>query len=339
MIGNGPDLLRLLAVPIFAWAAWSDYQTRRVDARAWPIVFAIGGTAAVWQITQIAPLYTSYEVNRVIQIVAVPPIAGLVGAILYNGNALGGADAKALFTLGLLFPVTPEYTIPGLKMSLPLFDNSTGVLAAAVVMNGLVFGVFYPFRMWLQNLARGERTLDLFTSTQMSITDLSNQAGQIECESPKGETILLDADTLRMYLRWRDISLEALAENGAEFRSAGSIGETYEINTGAIEPASGTLQEVLLPDDVHLKERQTIGADGGVSDDSWGAKRFLEEIDHHAYGTEADDLRAALDHLTDVSEVRVQPAFPLIVPMFFGLLSALIIGDFAVAWREVVLGI
>ncbi|MFC6726180.1 A24 family peptidase, partial [Halobium palmae] len=42
MIAAPPDLLRLLVVPVFAWAAWRDVRTRRLPNRVWAPLVVLG---------------------------------------------------------------------------------------------------------------------------------------------------------------------------------------------------------------------------------------------------------------------------------------------------------
>ena len=41
-LGSVGDLLRLVAVPAFAWAAYRDVRTRRIPNRLWPPLVAVG---------------------------------------------------------------------------------------------------------------------------------------------------------------------------------------------------------------------------------------------------------------------------------------------------------
>jgi preflagellin peptidase FlaK len=61
--------------------------------------------------------------------------------------------------------------------------------------------------------------------------------------------------------------------------------------------------------------------------DPWGAERFLDDIEGSAYGTDAETLREALELLADADEVWISPGIPFLVPMFVGLLTALVYGD------------
>lgn len=332
MLEAGPDVLRLLSLPVLAWAAWSDYQVRRVDSRVWPALIAVGGVAAIWQILQIAPINSPSDAYIHRRLIGVPVGMALISAFLLNEKAIGGADAKALFALGLLFPTIHRYALPFSGIELPLVQGTTGALVVTIVMNGLVFGVYYAMRMWVQNFRRGERSQELFLSKPVAISDLKSTVGQLIINHETDNESVVDADALRMYLRWRGETVDTLRTRGEDFRPAETITETYAVNTGAIQPNPDRLKFLPLPDGTNVSERPVLASDGGSADDPWGAERFLREVDHDAYGATADELRATLEYLCSHDEVRVQPAYPLIVPLFLGLLAALTVGDIVVLW-------
>jgi len=332
MLGVGPDLLRLLSLPVFAWAAWSDYQVRRVDSRIWPILIAIGGIATIWQIIQITPVNSPRDAYIHHRLIGVPMGLALISAFLLSEDAIGGADAKTLLALGLLFPAIHQYTLPVLGLKLPLVQGMAGALVVTIVMNGFVFGAYYALRMWVQNLRRGEHSQELFLSKPVAASNLTDTAGQLIIGHRTDNESIVDADALRMYLRWRDETVKSLRLKGEDLRRPESITETYEVETGAIQPDPDRLRFLPLPEESSVSERAVLSFDDGNTDDRWGAERFLKEIDHNAYRTSADDLRAVLEHLSVHDKVRVKPAYPLIVPLFLGLLAALTIGDIVVLW-------
>ncbi|MHC3381746.1 prepilin peptidase [Haloarcula sp. H-GB5] len=336
MISASPDFLRLLSVPLLAWAAWSDYQVRRVESRVWPILIAIGGIAAIWQITQIAPINSPEDAYMHRRLVGVPVGMALISAFLFSENAIGGADAKALFSLGLLFPAIHQYTIPVLGIELPLIQGMTGSLAVTIVVNGFVFGAFYPLQMWVKNLSRGERKKELFFSKPVAVSDLTETVGKLIINRNTDDEFAVDADAIRMYLRWRGETIQTLRARGESLRSPETIAETYEVGTGAIKPNANCFKSLPTTDETSPSERTILATERGSVEDTWGVERFVDEVDHNIYETTADELRAVLNYLCDHDEVHVQPAYPLIVPIFLGLLAALTIGDIVVLWMYLI---
>lgn len=327
MIGNEPDLLRLLALPALAWAAWSDHHTRRVDRRVWATLIIIGSIAAVWQVDQLAPIHTVDDFRILTQLIIIPPATGFLAVVLYRTGAFGGADAKALFALGLVFPTPVEYALPTLSTQLPV--HQTQIILIAIGFNGMLFAVLlYLFKMWAQNLKRGERTAELLVSERIPVSKIAETPGQMKWIDEAGESHTLDLDALRMYFRWKNISANDVIQHPNEHRSTNKLEAIFEIGDGVIY-SEITSNHPLASEDFDSHENPTVvDRDVAVSeDDAWGAQTFLDSITHTAYGTTAEELRGGLEHILTVQSIRVQPAFPLIVPLFLGVLTAITIGD------------
>ena len=102
------DLFRLVAIPVFAWAAWSDIKTRRVTNLVWPPLLALAGVLLLWEgwNSYATPEWTGFALGVGLSIGLLVPIAYL----LWHFGLFGGADAKAIMALSVLFPVT-SFTI------------------------------------------------------------------------------------------------------------------------------------------------------------------------------------------------------------------------------------
>lgn len=327
MIDADPDLLRLLAIAPLAWAAWSDHHTRRVDRRVWAVLIFIGAIAAVWQVDQIAPIHTVSEYRILTQLIVIPPATGFLAMVLFRAGAFGGADAKALFALGLVFPTPIEYALPALSILLPI--QRTQIALIAIGFNAMLFAVLlYLLKMWVQNLRRGERSLDLLMTEKIPVSKIPETPGQLRWTDETGERHTLDLDALRMYLRWKNVTVEDILQHSDDHRTPTEIEAVYEIGDGVVY-SEITTGHLLASDDFDSHENPII-ADRNVpieKDDMWGAETFLDSITHTAYGTSPDDLRGGLEYILTAQSVRVQPAFPLIVPLFLGVVAAVTIGD------------
>lgn len=327
MIATEPDTLRLLALPVLAWAAWSDHHTRRVDRRVWAMLIIIGSIAAVWQVDQLAPIYTTEDFRTLTQLIIVPPATGFLAVILYRAGAFGGADAKALFALGLVFPTPVEYVLPALSIQLPIYQPQ--IMLIAVGFNGMLFAVLlYLLKMWAQNLKRGERTVELLVTEEIAVSKIPETPGQMNWTDETGELHTLDLDALRMYFRWKNTTVSDIRQHPNEHRSTGKLEAIYEIDDGVIH-SEITSNHPLASEDFDSHENPTV-ADRDVTvneDDAWGAQTFLDSITHTAYGTTTEELSGGLEHILTTQSIRVQPAFPLIVPLFLGVVTAVTIGD------------
>ncbi|TKX81138.1 prepilin peptidase [Halorubrum sp. SD626R] len=320
MFATLPDLLRLLAVPVFAWAALRDVRTRRLPNRIWPPLYASGALLLVWETAAMWPLAgvegRLFLVQAAISVLFVAPL----GYAFWYLGAFGGADAKALIALALLFPTFPEYVAAGAEF--PLVETQIGVFSLTVLTNTVLLGLAYPLGLAGLNLLRGEVSANMFLARPVPTESLSGRHGRLY-EDDAGETRSgLDLDALRMYLRWRGLTLADLRDDPDRLRDPESVGETFDPTDG------GT----------HVGPRTDGGTatgvgDGGVDssgdrpDDPWAAERFLDEIDHGAYGTDAETLRGGLAVVARENRVLVSPGMPFVVPMAAGLVVSLTYGD------------
>ncbi|WP_144921688.1 A24 family peptidase [Halorubrum salsamenti] len=317
MFATLPDALRLFVVPVFAWAALRDVRTRRLPNRLWPPLYAFGALLLVWEIAAMWPIAGFEEIRFAVQAaISLLFVAPLGYAFWYLG-AFGGADAKALIAIAVLFPTFPEYVVAGAE--LPVVDTRLGVFSLTVLTNTVLLALAYPLGLALSNLLRGERSATMFLARPVATDSLPDRHGRL-FEDDAGTTRNgLDLDALRMYLRWRGLTLAGLREDPDRLRDPDSVGETRDPTDG------GT----------HVGPRTDGGVATGIDseddvdrfDDPWAAERFLDEIDHGAYGTDAETLRGGLAVVARKDRVFVSPGMPFVVPMAIGLFVSLTYGD------------
>jgi len=314
MFATLPDLFRLLVVPVFAWAALRDIRTRRLPNRLWPPLYAFGAILLLWETTRLWPLTgidgRLFLVQAAISLLFVAPL----GYAFWYLGAFGGADAKALIAIAVLFPTFPEYAFAG--TTLPLVGTEIGVFSLTILTNTVLLGLAYPIALAGLNLLRGERSASMFLARPVETESLPDRHGRL-FEDDAGVTRNgLDLDALRMYLRWRGLTLADLRTEPDRFRDPDSVGKTHDPTDG------GT----------HVEPRTDGGAVTGtesesVAGDPWAAARFLEDIDHGAYGTDAETLRGGLEVVARTDRVMVSPGMPFVVPMAIGLVVSLTYGD------------
>jgi preflagellin peptidase FlaK len=356
------DLLRLLAVPAFAWAAYRDIRTRRVPNRLWPPLVALGVLALGLDLAGGLP---ADPFDRQILLLRVGVSVGLVaplGYIFYRIGGFGGADAKAVLVLALLFPLYPVYFLP--NTSLPLNEATLGVFSLTVFSNTVVVGILYPVALSVRNLLSGKVGLPMVVGMPVAVSSLPTAYGSL-LETPDGYTRSgLDVDALRMYLRWRGLTLSELQTDPERYRDPRSLPETFgDPGDGAVadgapiadggepsersergDPRRASASE---SDGGERPEgpRGPVGATGSAGSESskrserddvtpavtrvdwWGADAFLADIDGTAYGTTPTKLREGLEVVAREDEVWLTPGIPFIVPMFVGLVVALTYGD------------
>jgi len=322
MVATLPDLLRLLVVPVFAWAALRDVRTRRLPNRIWPPLYALGALLLVWETAAMWPLAgvegRLFLVQAAISVLFVAPL----GYAFWYLGAFGGADAKALIALALLFPTFPAYEVAG--VTLPLVETQIGVFSLTVLTNTVLLGLAYPLGLAGLNLARGEYSANMFLARPVATDSLPDRHGRLY-EDDAGETRSgLDLDALRMYLRWRGLTLADLRDGPDRLRDPDSVGETFDPTDGGTHVGPRTDGGTVTGAD-----GETGGDRSGTErlDDPWAAERFLDEIDHGAYGTDAATLRGGLAVVAREDRVLVSPGMPFVVPMAVGLVVSLTYGD------------
>jgi preflagellin peptidase FlaK len=325
MLGTVPDLLRLVALPVFGWAAYRDVRTRRVPNRTWYPLVALGVVLLAVEVVGVLPV-DGYEerlflLRTGLSIGFVVPLS----YVFWRIGGFGGADAKALMTLAVLLPTYPTYFLPG--VGLPVERATLGVFSMTVLTNTVIVGLAYPLFLAVRNAVAGVFSPVAFVGRRVPLEELSTTHGRL-FEVPEGFTRRgLDIDALRMYLRWRGLSLAALRANPEACRSPANVGETNHPTDGAVDTDAVDAADWTSVDDVDVDADAERDAD--AVDDPWAAERFLDEIEGSAYGTTPETLRDGLEVLTEAERDRVwvSPGIPFIVPMFVGLLLAFTYGD------------
>jgi preflagellin peptidase FlaK len=346
MFASTPDLLRLLAVPLLGWAAWRDIQTRRVPNAVWYPMAALGVLVLVWEGAGHLPptdaLDRLYLLRVGISLGFVVPLSYL----FWRLGGFGGADAKALMALAVLAPVFPAYYLQ--TTTLPLVSTTLGVFSMTILTNTVVLGLLYPLALTLRNAARGVFSPLMFIGHRIPVDALRTAHGRL-LETEEGFTRGgLDLDALRMYLRWRGTTLEAVRADPDAHRDPSSIGDTFDPTDGAVgagpvtDGGAGPATDggvADAADDASTDGLVDRPASGGAApdgtapaetpafEDPWGAGAFLDSIEGSAYGTSPQGLRDGLELVARRDHVWVSPGIPFIVPMFLGLVVAFTYGD------------
>ncbi|TKX56119.1 A24 family peptidase [Halorubrum sp. SP3] len=324
MFATLPDLLRLLVVPVFGWAALRDVRTRRLPNRIWPPLYLFGALLLIWEVASLWP-FAGYDgriflLRAAISLLFVAPL----GYAFWYLGAFGGADAKAMIALAVIFPTFPAYEIGA--FALPLVDTEVGVFSLTILTNTVLLGLAYPVGLAALNLVRGEASPSMFFARPVPTDSLPDRHGRL-FEAPDGPTRNgLDLDALRMYLRWRGLALADLRADPEGLRDPASVDETFDPTDGGTHVGPRTDGGTAV--DAEAGGDAERGAPSRPDfDDPWAAERFLDEIDHGAYGTDAATLRDGLDVVAREGRVLVSPGMPFVVPMAVGLVVSLTYGD------------
>ncbi|PSQ16108.1 peptidase A24 [Halobacteriales archaeon QS_8_69_26] len=247
VLASPGDLLRLVAVPVLGWAAYRDVRTRRVPNRTWLPLGALGLALLAWDawgaLAGGGVAFQVFALRAGIALGFLVPFAYLFWAF----GGFGGADAKAIMVLAVLFPTYPEYLlgapIPDMTGvgTLPVVGTTVGVFAFTVLTNAVLVGAAYPVAVTLRNAVRGRFTPVMFVGRPIPVERLADTHGRL-LETPDGFTRRgLDLDALRMYLRWRRADLGDLRADPETFRDPDSLPETPgQVGDGAVRTDGGS---------------------------------------------------------------------------------------------------
>jgi len=338
-----PDLLRLAALPVFAWVAYRDIETRRVPNRtwyplaalgvvllAWDALALFGGGGAVWQRER-------FLIGVGFSLLFVVPLVYLFWLM----GGFGGADAKAFFVIAVLFPVYPDYNLWEFGLTgveFPYVRSNLPAFSLTVLSNTVLVGVAYPLVLAARNGLNGYVSPGMFVAKPVRWDHTPREYGTL-LEFPDRSLTAdlslsglrgyfswrgLDLDALRMYLQWRGLSLAELREHPERYRDPDSLpAEPNPPGDGVVTDGgedAGAVGDEAASDG-------PVGGEPPDSDDPWGAEAFLADIEGTAYGTTPEDLREGLETLAAEDVVWISPGIPFLVPLFFGLVVALTAGD------------
>jgi preflagellin peptidase FlaK len=322
VLGSIPDLLRLLAVPVFGWAAYRDIETRRVPNETWLPLVALALLVLAWDTYAVLnggalgrPADPSADPFFAIQVAISLGFVAPLAYLFWRIGGFGGADAKAFMVVAVLFPIYPTYYLS--NAALPLEPSAVGVFSLTILSNTVLAGVVYPLGVAATNLGRGRLSWAMFLGKPVAVTDLPETYGRLLEDTDGFTRSGLDVDALRMYLRWRGATLRELRADPKAHRDPASLPETPNPpGDGSIATDGG------VPADGSADQFGTAG-----TADPWGAEQFLDDVEGSAYGTTPEKLRDGLELVTRKEEVWISPGIPFIVPMFAGLVIALTYGD------------
>lgn len=328
MFVSVPDLLRLAAVPLFAWAAYRDVRTRRIPNWIWLPLVTVGIVALAldaWTVFTFSPYRSLFFVRVVVSL----GLVASMGYVFWRLGGCGGADAKAIMSIALVFPTYPVLYLP--RVALPLERTTLGVFSLTVLTNTVLVGMVVPIGLACRNAVNGRYTPAMFVGRPVTVSEIPNVYGRL-LGTDGNERITgrgLDIDALRMYLRWRGTTLASVCSVPTAHRDPTNIPRSPN------EPGDGSLAHSSDPSTGELSSLpQSVSAYPRESEDPWGAATFLGDIDHDAYGTTPDQLREGLEMLCSSESVWITPGIPFLVPVFLGLVTAFTYGDvlYTVLW-------
>lgn len=180
------DILRIaICLVILGYSCVTDWKTRRAPNRLWYIMGGIGLVLGLYQLYSLNfnnYLIFSWALNIIFIFVL---MYFLFYFFQYFGmSGLGGADAKALMAVALMFPYYPEISLAGIL--LPVTDVSRSIIyGLAVFGNALALNLVVPIAILIYNVATVPLK-ELTASPMMALTGY-----KVNIESIKGKHVRL----------------------------------------------------------------------------------------------------------------------------------------------------
>jgi archaeal preflagellin peptidase FlaK len=179
---NAIDIVRiLLCIAILGYSCITDWKIRRASNNLWYLMGALGLILGLFEF-YILDFDTSFLISWAISF-------GFMFILMYGiyymfqwiGMAgIGGADAKALIAMALLFPYYPQVLLPG--FALPLSDVSHSFIFSFTVFgNALVLNFIVPVAILAMNLVTVPfkellaNPIGSFTGYRMKVGSLKNK--------------------------------------------------------------------------------------------------------------------------------------------------------------------
>ncbi|MEM2727236.1 MAG: A24 family peptidase C-terminal domain-containing protein [Archaeoglobaceae archaeon] len=142
---NFLELVKIIIVLCFLiYACKLDLKSRIIPNKVWKfmLIFTIPITA-----------FQVYETALREQFLIIFAFIGAVfmisfSYVLYRMNAYGGADAKALMCLAVIFPFYPDLG------AFPVINSGFGIFSFSVLANSVIFAPFLMFGLLFRNLSR-----------------------------------------------------------------------------------------------------------------------------------------------------------------------------------------
>lgn len=315
------DAIRtILVVSLFGLAAKHDLHDRDIPNYIWNILVIAGALMFSVQI-----LSSTTPLQLISHYVANILLAIIVGWTLYLAGQFGGADAKAITSIAVLFPALPQlgtFTFMESVYSIAIYTPSVAppydmFLPATIITflsNTAIFGLYFPARLGYKSLRNGidkSQTINSLLGDKIDIDDIEKNHGKIVDARIYNKS---PSSSVMQYLKCSRHGLPTLfIQDYMDWYR-----EKYD--------SDATVSTVN-----RWKLRQFVSDYNENHDDAYEL-----EFDHNDLADSVDDVEKTLKDLQNQDYVFVTPSFPFIVPMFLGILAMVTIGDIVFAVLTIV---
>lgn len=317
---TGIDLVRLAAIPLFLYTAVTDIKQRRAPDWVWSILVTVAiALLAVEVLLVVPPMTSAWGRIYIIETAAAILLAVGLGFIGHVFGLMGGADTKAIITVGLLYPTFP-YAVLG-QYGLPV-SGVVSITSIDMIANGFILASVYPVAVTIHNLRRSNIYTRMFLILRKPVDTLPSTYGRVAATSSGLSRTSVDLDTLRMYLAWRQATVTDIQTRPEVYRSSDTPTSDC-VGDGTIESYERLVDDSVPSEDVTSEPNTTN------NEDPWRINEFAAHPDTSLYGTPPEKLRDLLENIADASKTSlwVSPGIPLLVPFAAGVVFTLIYGS------------
>jgi preflagellin peptidase FlaK len=218
---NSLDPLRVLvATFILGYSCVTDWKVRRAPNELWYLMGGIGALFNLYAFWQ-----NDFSLNFLIWLGAGVLFIWALVYFIFKVGGFGGADAKALIAIAIMFPLYPAITLAGFD-----FPFAGGIMspvfALAVLGNAVALNIVVPLCMFLYNLTTTPAG-ELLANPMGAFTGYKARIGEL-----KGKHLRLmhhydetdDKVSKRWVFKGSEIDEYSLGEL-AKWRDAGKIGD------------------------------------------------------------------------------------------------------------------
>lgn len=146
------SMLKLLvSIGCLSYASWRDFKAREVHDGVWMVMAVLAAPLTIIEVFMGAIPASS--------LLASAGMCFIIGLLAYRVGLFGGADAKALWCLGLALPIYVSFQ-PSILLGLSKLHNP--FLAISTFNNTIVFSASTAIYMLLRNLLYKARGKPLF---------------------------------------------------------------------------------------------------------------------------------------------------------------------------------
>jgi preflagellin peptidase FlaK len=144
---NTLDILRVIvSIVILGYSCVTDWKIRRAPNKLW---YFMGGIALLFNLY--AFWLNDFDLGFLLWLGAGVAFIYALVYIIFKVGGFGGADAKSLIAIALMFPLYPIIELAG--MSFPIANNvMSPVFSLSVLGNAVVLTIIVPLGMLVYNL-------------------------------------------------------------------------------------------------------------------------------------------------------------------------------------------